>query len=135
MVFDLPHCHTTGVKADDHVIQPVQTALALTDQPGGERARPVTRNVDGERANLGLDCLRGRPITGIRAFGGRVLALLVPDMARHLRLQTPLQRGLQKRRQQSIEAGDRNFSGVDLGEQFIQRSAGLKLGNELDTRR
>ncbi len=134
MMFDLADGHAARVEADDHVVQSVQTALALADQPRGERARPIPGNVDGERADLGLDRLRGGAVAGVRALGRCRLTFLVAQVAGQLRLQAPLQRGLEQRRQQPVGAGDLDLAGVDLGEQLVQRSAGLKLRDELVTR-
>src|SRR5690606_33108803 len=69
------------------------------------------------------------------ALSRRRLALLIAQMAGQFRLQAPLQGRLQQRRQQPVRAGDLDLAGDDLGEQLVQRTAGLELRDELVTRR
>lgn len=41
MVLNVAHRHSTGIQADDHRIQPVQTTLTLAHQTPGEGPGPV----------------------------------------------------------------------------------------------
>ena len=133
-MLDLPHRHAPGVQADDHVVQAVQTTLALADQPRGERAGPVPGHVDGERADLGLDRLRRRAVTGIGPLDRGRLALLIAQMAGQLGPQTPLQGRLEQRRQQPVGPGDGDLTSIDPGEQIVQSTTGLQLGHQLVAR-
>jgi hypothetical protein len=113
------------------LIELVQVALTFTDQLRGERPGPITRDIDSELADLRGDRLRGRAVTRVRTLGLRCLALLIAQMPSQLSAQPALERGFEQRRQQPFGPSDRHLPGIDLGEQIIQRTAGLQLSNEL----
>ncbi len=59
MAFDVTNAHPAGIEANDLLVQARQPPLVLADKLGLERAGPVSRVVDLDLAELGLDRLRG----------------------------------------------------------------------------
>jgi Transposase IS116/IS110/IS902 family len=70
---DVPDRHAAGVEVKHPLVETGQAGLALLDQLGLEAALAVARGPDPDRAELGPDRLRGRPVTDVRgAAGGRL---------------------------------------------------------------
>jgi hypothetical protein len=104
-VYVAAHGHPARIQADDHVREATEPAFALGHQHRRERARPIPRDVQLDRTDLGLHRLRRRAVPRIAgAFPGRVV-LVITQMLTELGLQTPLQDRLAQLGQETARPG------------------------------
>ena len=84
MALDLAHRHAAGIEAQNLVVEAVEPGLALGDQLRLEAAGPVTRHRNVDRAVLGQDRLRARPVAAVPAATARGIAFLIAQMLAQL---------------------------------------------------
>lgn len=131
VVRDVTDRHPDRVERDDHLVQAAQPARSLRDQRRGEGPVPVARDRQIDVTDLGGDLLRARSVPRVRHRGRLRGALLVAQMARELGLQPAFQGRLEQAGDEPAIAGQLNLTGVDLGEQFVQRARLGELGRGL----
>jgi hypothetical protein len=119
-VADVTHGHPARIQADDNVRQAAETAFTLGHQHRRERARPVPRDVQLDRADLGLHRLRRRTVPRIAgAFPSRVV-LVIAQMLTELGLQPAFQDRLAQLGQETTRPRKPAAVGTDLGHHLIQ---------------
>jgi hypothetical protein len=94
MMLDIAHRHPAGIERDDHLVQPAQAPLTGRHQTRGEA--PVAVSRDG-KLNIASDRghrLGERSIAGVVVKRGFRIASFVADVLGQLRLQAPLEAGL-----------------------------------------
>ena len=106
MAFDVTHAHPAGVEADDLLVQARQPRLVLADELRLERAGPVPGVLILDLAELGLDRLRGRPVSEIASAARRRLSGRITQMVCQLALQGRLDHPARQLRQQPAGPGD-----------------------------
>lgn len=110
MALDLTDAHPAGVEADDLLVQPRQSGLALGDQLRLKAPSPIARRLDLDRSELGLHRL------------GRLAVAMVPGATRG---RLP-RRVAQVLAQLSVQRGLDHAAG-ELGEQATRPSDLLRL--------
>src|SRR5665213_767848 len=133
-MLDVADRHPARIQRDDHVVDATQPPRTLRNQPRGERAVAVAGHVQVDVADLTGDRLRCRAVTGVREEPAVGIALLIADMVSQLGLQATLQGGLDQPRHEPTIARQLQLTGIDLGEQRIQRTRLAKLIESLTTR-
>ena len=122
MELDVAQRHSAGIQRNDHVIQAADSALTLGHQPRDERAVTIPRNLQRNRAGLGLHRLGRAAVAGVGQQPARRVALLVPQMLGQFGGQSPLQRQFDQPRQYPALTGQRNLASIDLSQQGIHRA-------------
>ena len=61
------------MQRQDRLVEPVQPADVLRHDPRGERTRPVPRNLNPHRPDLGLHRLRPVPVANVGPPAGRLV--------------------------------------------------------------
>lgn len=69
----LPGGQAFGIQRQDRLVEPVQPADVLQDDPRGERTRPVPRDLDPYRPDLGPHRLRPVPMANVAPPAGRLV--------------------------------------------------------------
>ena len=103
---DIAHRQAARVQGEDLLVEPLEAALALADDPRLKAPVPIAGSVDPDLAVLGDQRLRGRAIPGVPRAAGRLLMRLVPDMVGQLDLQRPLDQALGQLGEQPAGPGD-----------------------------
>ena len=118
---DVAHRHPAGVEADDDVGQPAQTPFPLGHQGRGERARPVPRDVQRHRPDLGQQGLGCRAVAGVaRQVPGRIV-LVIAQMLSQLGRQAPLQHRLEHLGQEPARPGQAHPVVPHPGHHLVQQ--------------
>ena len=121
MVADVAHRHPAGVEADDHLLQPADTARALGHQPRLEGAGTIPWRVQLDLADLAGHRFRGRAVAGVADRPTDPFAMLIAQMLGQLGLQPTLQDRLDHLRQEPALPGQRKPALIDALEDMVEQ--------------
>ena len=131
MVLDVAQRHAAGIQADDHLIQAAEPAGSLRHQLRGKGALAIPGHRQIDIADLAGDHLCGGAVTRVGKQRCLRIAALIADVVGQLHLQATLQGRFQHALQQPVIPAQRHLAGVDLLEDAIQRTGGLKPISQL----
>jgi len=118
---DVAGRQAAAVQHEDLVVTPLKATLALAHDLRGEAPVPVTRRVNPDRAVLGDQRLRRRPVPSVPGPAGRFLVRFVAEVVGQLDLHRPLHQALGQLGEQPAGPGDL----------LLRRGAGEQLINHL----
>jgi hypothetical protein len=106
MRLDIPGRQAPRIQREDLVVEPLKPPLTLANDLRLEAPIPIARRVDADRAVLGDQRLRRRPVPGIARPARRLLMGLIPQMVGQLDLHRPLHQPLRQLAQQAARPRD-----------------------------
>ena len=126
MRLDVAGREPAAVQREDLVVEPLEAALALSDDLRFEAPVAIPRSVDRHLSLLGNQRLRRRPVTRVAPATGRLVMGLVAEMVGQLDLHRPLHQPLSQLGQQAAGPGDL-LLGPRAGEQLVDHLIGDPL--------
>lgn len=84
---DFPGRQPLRVQRQDRLVEPIETAGVLRNDPRRERPGPVPRNLDAHRSDLGLDGLGSVTVADVRPPTGRLIDTGLVEVSTELGVQ------------------------------------------------
>jgi hypothetical protein len=117
---DVAGGHAARGQRQHDLIDAIQTPMPLAHDRRLERAIPITRHLDLDRADLGQHRLGPGAVAGVAAVAAHRVVLVVAQMLTHLGLQRRLEHRLGQPSQQATTAHQLHTIGASLLDEFLR---------------